>query len=114
MTCPCHNCLVYVRCKQRVERQKFTQDVYYTFEGLIQECDLLREFFELNTALHRIKVRKDKKYSYDYERRLVRYIEEQPRGKQLVEEFLKVMGITNDEMPNSINPRVRLKPGMVR
>lgn len=90
------------------------KDVHYTFEELVQECDPLREFFELNTALHRIKVRKARKSSYYYERTLVSYIEEQPRGKQLVEEFLKVMGITNDEMPNSINPRVRLKTGMIR
>jgi len=114
MICPCHNCLVYIRCKQRVERHTFRKDVYYTFENLIQECDPLRDFFELDTLLHRIKVKRAEKFSYSYERTLMSYIEEQPRGKQLIEEFLKVMGMTNDEMPNSINPRIRLKAGMVR
>ena len=107
MTCPCHNCLVYVRCKQHVEKHKFNKDVYYAFDGLVKECDRLREFFGLTTLVHKIKVETLSSFSYSYDRTLMSYIEEQPRGKQLVEQFLRVMGIT--EMPNSINPKIRVK-----
>ena len=108
MTCPCHNCLVFIRCQNRIERHVFREkEVYYQFDQLIQECDDLRKFFGLDTLQHRIKVKRHKEQSYSFERTLMSYIEEQPRGKQLMEEFLRVMHIK--EMPNSINPKVRLK-----
>jgi len=107
MSCPCHNCLVYIRCQQRVEKQKFRKDVYYAYDSLVKECDLLKDYFGLNTLIHKVKVKTLSSFSYTYENTLMSYIEEQPGGKQLVEEFLKVMHV--DEMPNSLNPKIRLK-----
>lgn len=108
MTCPCHNCLVYIRCQNRVERHVFRQkEVYYKFDHLLQECDDLRKFFGLDTLQHRVKVKQHAMVSYAYDKTLMSYIEEQPFGKKLLEEFLRVMHI--EEMPNSLNPKVRLK-----
>lgn len=108
MTCPCHNCLVYIRCQYRVKKHVFNnKDVYYTFDELIHECDDLKEFFGLNTLTHKVKVKSLARMSYTYERTLMSYIEEQPHGKQKVEEFLRVMHIK--ELPNSLNPKIRLK-----
>jgi hypothetical protein len=108
-TCPCHNCLVYIRCKHRIETQKFRKDVYYTFDVLVKECGELRDFFGLNTLLHKAKLKKFNRGHYLYERTLMSYIQDVPRGKQLVEEFLKVMGVNNDELPNSLNPKIRIR-----
>ncbi len=85
-----------------------TKDVFYTFDDLIKECDELRKFFGMDTLVHRAKIRGYKRSSsYFYEKTLMSYIEEQPYGKQLLETFLKVMGI--DELPNTLNPKIRLK-----
>lgn len=108
MTCPCHNCLVYIRCQHRVERHLFrNKQVYYSFDQLVQECDELKKFFGLDTLQHRVRLKNHERMSSRYDRTIMSYIEEQPHGKKLMEEFLKVMHIK--EMPNSINPKVRLK-----
>jgi hypothetical protein len=106
MTCPCHNCLVYIRCQHRIKKYIFNKKiVYYTFGDLIYECGELRKFFGLNTLQHRVKI---KALSRNYTlSALTSYIEDLPHGKKLMEEFLRVMHM--EELPNSLNPKIRVK-----
>jgi len=78
--------------------------VYYTFDDLIHECDELKKFFGLNTLQHRVKIKTLAMY---YGKTLTSYIEEQPHGKKLTEEFLRVMHIY--ELPNNLDPKIRVK-----
>ncbi len=82
--------------------------MYYTFDVLVKECDELRDFFGLNTLTHKAKLKNFNSSQYLYERTLMSYIGEIPRGKQLMKEFLKVMGVTNNKLPNSLNPKIRI------
>lgn len=104
MKCPCKNCLVYVRCKQKVKKlTTYDKELYYVFDDLIRECVDLRIFFGVNSILHKINM----KSYYNYT--LTQYLIKKPRGKQLIEEFLTVMGY--HELPNILNPIIRIKPG---
>ena len=110
MICPCHNCLVYIRCKHRIEKHDWhNKDVFYTFDDLIKECGELRKFFGLDSLVNRAKIRKYRSSSYFYEQTMMGYIDRQPHGKQLLETFLKVMRI--DILPTTLNPKIRLKSG---
>lgn len=104
MICPCKNCLVYVRCKQRVEKIKYYyydhQEIDYQFGELIDKCEELRIFFGVNSIFHKVNM---KSYRYKWTQYLIKL----PRGKQLVEEFLSVMKV--NELPTALNYKMKVK-----
>lgn len=103
MKCPCKACLVYVRCKQKVKKNVFfrTKNVSYSFNVLLDECEMLRQYFEVNTLIGKVNIR------FLHDQNIFEYIKKQPLGKKHIEEFLKIMG--HDKMPNTLNPEIRLK-----
>ena len=112
MLCPCKNCLVYIRCKQRIEKITVNskKEVYYIIDDLVNDCPDLKRFFGIDKLIHKVELRNLFRYnSWEKNKRLMFYLMKQPRGEKLIEEFLNVMGY--HELPNLINPKIRIKPG---
>lgn len=88
MKVPCGECLVKVRCMQKVRH--LTYDKYntnYEFAELLKECSQLREYFEINTPYHMVRMKRGHYLT------LWALLHENPRGDQLIESFLKTMHI---------------------
>ena len=111
MKCPCENCLVYIRCKQRVLPTTIqNKGTYYIFDSLIEECDQLREFFGINTLTHRIKLKSIHTRMYRQDT-VMSYIKDTPHGEQLVKQFLDIMKL-KDPPPTfrcTLNIKVKMK-----
>ena len=109
--CPCKNCLVYIRCKQKIKKTTMgvNKEVYYIIDDLINDCPELRKFFGVDTLMHKIEIRNLLKYNPWVNKKLMLYLINQPRGDKLMEEFLNVMGF--HELPNMLNPKIRIEIG---
>jgi len=107
MICPCKNCLVFVRCKQKVKKDYL---YHYTFAILLKECEDLRKFFGLNTLIHRVRLNQLSQNGYAFGTNLNIFIEKMPNGRQLIDSFLAVMEYEQPrEKPIKIKPRKKRK-----
>lgn len=101
MIVPCGKCIVKARCMHRINNVTYNgYDIYYIFDGLLQECSELRKYFGIDTPQHRVKLRSP----FTLPGAMIR---ENPDGSKLVEAFLKTMHIK--KMPKKDFPVKRVR-----
>lgn len=90
MKVPCSECIIKARCMLRIEIIEVShQEPKYNFRDLLQECELLREYFEINTLTKRIQIKTN---SYGlYGDNVMHLLRDVPNMRQKLDSFLRVM-----------------------